>query len=53
MSWDIHISDLPDVSSISDIPDDFKPNNLGSREELIAKIVEVFPSQISPIRLGG
>jgi len=44
MSWDIHISDLPPVSSLEDIPDDFVPASLGSREALIAKILEVFPS---------
>jgi hypothetical protein len=43
MSWDIHISDLPEVASVSDIADDFKPKNLGSRAALIAKIVDVFP----------
>lgn len=43
MSWDIHISDLPEVQSISDIPEDFRPQSLGSRSALIAKIVDIFP----------
>ena len=43
MSWDIHVSDLPDVKSVEDIPDDFRPVTLGSRAALIEKICEVFP----------
>jgi len=44
MSWDIHIQDFPEVNSIADIPDDFEPSSLGSREALIAKIKDAFPS---------
>ncbi|GAA0304844.1 hypothetical protein GCM10009087_13400 [Sphingomonas oligophenolica] len=44
MSWDIHISDFPQVESIAGIPDDFAPAALGSRESLTDKIVEIFPS---------
>ena len=45
MSWDISIMDLPtDADSVSDIPDDFQPEPLGARSELIAAIREVAPS---------
>lgn len=45
VSWDISIMDLPsDAASIADIPDDFQPEPLGSRVDLIAAIREVAPS---------
>jgi hypothetical protein len=45
VSWDISIMDLPDdAASIVDIPDDFLPEPLGKRVELIAAIREVAPS---------
>lgn len=45
MSWDISIMDLPtDADSLSDIPDDFQPEPLGARTDLIAAIREVAPS---------
>lgn len=43
MSWDIYIQDLPDVASSADIPADFKPGPIGTRDELVRKIIEVFP----------
>lgn len=42
MSWDISIMDLPaDARSVSDIPEDFKPNPLGQRSHLIRSILQV------------
>ncbi len=43
MSWDVYIADFPDCSSIADIPDDFKPDAIGRRDEVIRKILEVVP----------
>ena len=44
MSWDISIQDLPkDVQSVEDIPDDYQPNPLGARAEVIARIQEALP----------
>jgi hypothetical protein len=44
MSWDIIAQDLPgNAISVQDIPDDFKPQAIGDRDELIAKIREVVP----------
>jgi hypothetical protein len=45
VSWDISIVDLPsDAASIADIPDEFQPEPLGSRVDLIAAIREVAPT---------
>ncbi len=44
MSWDIHISDFPNVATIEEIPDDFQPSSLGTRQALIEKIQEIFPT---------
>jgi hypothetical protein len=45
VSWDISIMDLPsDAASVADIPDDFQPEPLGNRVELIAAIRDVAPS---------
>ncbi len=43
MSWDIFIQDLPDVATVADIPNDFKPAPIGREAELIAKIGSVVP----------
>ena len=44
MSWDISIQDLPrDVQSIADVPDDYRPQPLGPRAAVIARIHEVLP----------
>lgn len=43
MSWDIFIQDLPDVPSITDVPTDFKPRPIGTRDELFRKVREVIP----------
>jgi hypothetical protein len=45
MSWDIHIQDFPAAAKmVADIPDDFRPQPIGSRADLIAKIRDVVPS---------
>lgn len=43
MSWDIFIQDLPDVPSIKDVPHDFRPKPIGTREELVRKVREAIP----------
>lgn len=44
MSWDIYVQDLPlGVSHVSEIPDDFVPERLGTRASIIAAISEVEP----------
>ena len=43
MSWDVYAQDFPDVQSVKDIPDDFRPGLIGNRDKLIAKIQEVAP----------
>jgi hypothetical protein len=45
MSWDIIVQDFPkDVKSAKDIPADYHPKPIGTRSEIIAKILEVVPS---------
>ena len=45
MSWDIFVQDLPpDVRTIRDIPDHFKPAPLGARSALIQGIRAIAPS---------
>lgn len=45
VSWDILIQDLPrDVLSVAEIPEDFRPEPLGSRAALITKIRQWAPS---------
>ena len=39
MSWDIFIQDLPNVRTANDIPNDFKPQPIGGREDLLKRIV--------------
>jgi len=44
MSWDIFVQDLPsEAHRIADIPDDFMPQPIGKRSEIIEKILEVVP----------
>ena len=44
MSWDIFVHDFPEsLVSVSDIPNDFQPPSIGSRSEVAAKLLEVFP----------
>jgi hypothetical protein len=44
MSWDIIVQDFPDVTSVSEIPDDFQPAAIGTRSALIARIKAAIPS---------
>jgi hypothetical protein len=45
MSWDLMIMDQPrEARTLSDIPEDFRPQPLGSRAALAARIVEAFPA---------
>jgi hypothetical protein len=45
MSWDILIQDLPrDIASVADVPDDFRPQPLGLRSDVIAAICNLAPS---------
>ncbi|HTI72363.1 MAG TPA: hypothetical protein VMF06_20480 [Candidatus Limnocylindria bacterium] len=44
MSWDLSIQDFPqDVTSVSEISDDFRPCSLGHRSEVIARIHQILP----------
>ncbi len=43
MSWDISVQDMPDVARIEDIPDDFRPEPLGQRADVIASIQTLVP----------
>lgn len=44
MSWDISVQDMPkDAKSVDDISDDFQPEPLGPRKELIERILKILP----------
>lgn len=44
MSWDVLIQDFPpNALQVAEIPDDFKPRNLGPRAALISKIQSLLP----------
>jgi hypothetical protein len=44
VSWDLFIQDLPKgINSVAEIPDDFVPQPLGRRDELIVRIKELVP----------
>lgn len=44
MSWDIIVQNIPiEWQSLDDIPGDWQPSPIGSREEIIQKIIEVIP----------
>jgi hypothetical protein len=43
MSWDIYISDLPDVGSIKEVPTDFVPRPIGRRDQLVQRMLDVLP----------
>lgn len=43
MSWDIFIQDLPDVTSVEDIPEDFRPGTIGEREVIVARLRNALP----------
>ena len=44
MSWDLHVQDWGDVNSLDEIPDDFNPQAIGKRSEIIRKMKEVEPT---------
>jgi hypothetical protein len=45
MSWNIFVQDIPpSAKSVSEVPDDFEPQPLGSRADIIARIREVVPN---------
>lgn len=45
MSWDIFVQDMPaSAQSEDDIPDEFEPQPLGRRADIIARIREVVPT---------
>ena len=45
MSYDIFVQDIPEsASSVDDIPQDFVPSPLGSRQSIIDGILDVIPS---------
>jgi len=44
MSWDIFLQEIPPgILSVEDIPDEFEPRTLGTRQEIIARITELVP----------
>jgi len=44
MSWDIFVQDVPaGISSIADIPNDFRPGPIGRRSEFVAKLSALYP----------
>ncbi len=44
MSRDIFVQDIPaDVREVSDIADDFRPQSIGSRDQIIAVISQIAP----------
>lgn len=43
MSWEIFIQDLPAVASVSAIPADFRPGTIGTRSELVERILQAVP----------
>jgi len=44
MSYDIFVQDIPEsANTIEDIPDDFTPQEIGSRSEIISSILEIVP----------
>jgi hypothetical protein len=45
MSWDLFIQDLPrNIKSVKEIPNDFKPKELGSKKSLIEKVKIEIPN---------
>jgi len=44
VSWDIFVQEIPpDVRSVEEIPNGFRPGAIGTRDEIIAGIQRVFP----------
>lgn len=45
MSWDVFVQNAPrEAKTVADIPADFRPTSIGKREEIVARIKEVFPT---------
>ena len=44
MSWDLFVQDYGDFESLEEIPDDFEPQSIGKRSEIIDKIKAVEPT---------
>lgn len=44
MSWDLFIQDWGDFGVLDDIPDDFMPQSIGKRSEVISKIINTEPT---------
>ena len=44
MSWDIFVQDLPKgIASVAEIPDDFEPGHIGTRNRVIDAIRSLYP----------
>lgn len=43
MSWDLSILKTPPIERVEDLPDDFEPEVLGPREDIIEKIEKALP----------
>jgi hypothetical protein len=44
MSWDIFVQDIPPgVEAVDQMPDDFRPGTIGTRDAIIAGILRVVP----------
>lgn len=44
MSYDVWVQDLPaNIESLEDIPDDFVPGVIGTRTDIIRKIIQIVP----------
>src|SRR5262245_48697767 len=44
MSWDIFVQDLPrDAKSTDDIPEDFRPQPIGTRQQVMSSILKAAP----------
>lgn len=44
MSWDIFVQDFPAVATVEEIPDDFVPRSVGTRDVMIGKITQALPA---------
>jgi len=45
MSWDIFVQEIPlEAKSVAEIPDDFVPKPIGSRDDIIKKICALVPT---------
>ena len=45
MSWDLFVQDIPaSATSVTEIPDDFRPSSIGKRADIIVQIQEVVPT---------